>query len=496
MVQVSDLAAVRAAPWTGGTRGGSITLVVPEQPQTLLPFLAVTVTETQITSQLFAPVIRYSATLGGYEGILAESWSVQTDGRVSRLLVRLRPGLRWSDGTVLTASQVAVSYRRFHAPRARHPVTVTAVDGTAVGYLGVGPPDIVLAAAELPPLPVHWMGETISAARWNPGPLSHAIPVSGPFAADPRSDGSILRLRRNPFYSLFDEAGQPLPYLESVNVVDAAADAVGDIWRVVPGTTPTEIGIVATIPAGRIALLFSFAGRGPFSDPAVRRVTARAIEPRRLADDSWPALLAADGKTAPVAAGLTPDVLEQVVTAVGLLQPAEKTVRLVWLRDDAVHARLVQLLTPTLEAVGFAVRSMPVSAFGMNRHLGDAASWDLVLANIPANGHDALQSVAAAAMATAQAPDGVSPKAWVTSLIRALNRARWSVNREARDAAISEAREIWAEQTPVGFVLTRMTGVSGPGPSGNLAHVADGSRLALERLFVMPGSATGATLTR
>ena len=265
MVQVSGLAGVQTAPWVGGAPGGGVALVVPEQPQSLLPLLATTATETQIMSQLFAPVIRYSETLGGYEGILAESWSVQTDGESSRLLVRLRPGLRWSDGTVLTADHVADSYRRFYAPRARHPVTVTAVDGTAVEYRGEGPPDVVLAAAELSPLPIHWIGEEVSVGRWVSGPLSHAIPVSGPFSADPRSDGWTLRLRRNPFYPLFDETGQSLPYLESVVVVKAAADmeAFGDLWRVIPGTPPvisgeaddraTGSGIVATIPAGRIA---------------------------------------------------------------------------------------------------------------------------------------------------------------------------------------------------------------------------------------------------
>jgi len=50
---------------------------------------------------------------------MAERWEVSADGRIWTF--RLRPGLRWSNGEALTATQIAASFRRAFAPKTAAP---------------------------------------------------------------------------------------------------------------------------------------------------------------------------------------------------------------------------------------------------------------------------------------------------------------------------------------------------------------------------------------
>jgi len=151
---------------------------------------------------------------------LAESWTIDKKGR--SINFRLRSGLRFSDGTSLTAEDVARTLRMAFDPQNSSPTG-----------------DVFRSEQGLPDIEVLSPGQiTIRYPTTKAGlerlfdelyiaPPSHGngatgtlgIPASaGPFfVADYRS-GVAVTLKRNPYYWKLDGAGRPLPYLDTIRL--------------------------------------------------------------------------------------------------------------------------------------------------------------------------------------------------------------------------------------------------------------------------------------
>lgn len=88
------------------------------EPGTLDPHKANTQYENAIILDLFEGLLAYDADGLPVPGV-ADSWAVSPDGR--RYIFNLRPGVVWSDGTPLTAEDVAASFRRLMDPKTAAP---------------------------------------------------------------------------------------------------------------------------------------------------------------------------------------------------------------------------------------------------------------------------------------------------------------------------------------------------------------------------------------
>jgi peptide/nickel transport system substrate-binding protein len=164
--------------------------------------------------------------------MLAESWTRSDDGLT--YTVRLRQGVRFSDGVPFTSGDVLFSFRVAYDDAVRSAVRSTVeVNGKP---LEVSAPDahtVVLRFPEpfapglrlldtLPILPKHRLEAALEAGRfgeeWVPSkPLSDVVGL-GPFVLTEHVSGQRLVLEKNPYYFRRDAEGRALPYLDRLTL--------------------------------------------------------------------------------------------------------------------------------------------------------------------------------------------------------------------------------------------------------------------------------------
>ena len=92
----------RTQGWELGRRGGRfVRTTFGSDPRTFNAAVAAETSSTDVTSQLYSGAIRRNQHTLEFEPALAESWTVSADELT--VTYRLKPNLRWSDGTPLTA---------------------------------------------------------------------------------------------------------------------------------------------------------------------------------------------------------------------------------------------------------------------------------------------------------------------------------------------------------------------------------------------------------
>ena len=144
---------------------------------------------------------------------LAASWAVSQDGRI--ITFHLRNGLRFSDGTPLTARDVAWSLRRVLASAVAAPVAEEFLHPQAVT---VETPDATTVKVHLAER-VMGVAKVFDEIAIEPADRpSEGRVTSGPFVIADYKRGQFLRLRKNPNYWRKDAAGLQLPYATGVRL--------------------------------------------------------------------------------------------------------------------------------------------------------------------------------------------------------------------------------------------------------------------------------------
>ncbi|MGB6266253.1 MAG: ABC transporter substrate-binding protein [Candidatus Acidiferrales bacterium] len=213
-----------------GRSGGRLMVTLRSEPKTLNPVLAVDASSRDIIRCLTADLIHINRQTQKTEPALAKSWTASRDGR--QYTLRLRRGLRFSDGQPLDADDVVFSFRlyldeKIDSPQrdllvvGGKPLVVQKVDDYTVRFELAQP----YAAAErlfdgLAILPRHLLENA-----YRGGSFSDAWPLSmapsqfaglGPFRLKEYVPGQRIVLERNPYYWKQDRSGTQLPYLNEV----------------------------------------------------------------------------------------------------------------------------------------------------------------------------------------------------------------------------------------------------------------------------------------
>jgi peptide/nickel transport system substrate-binding protein len=144
---------------------------------------------------------------------LAESFHVSPQGTL--LVFKLRPGLRFSDGTALTSADVAWSLRRVLAPATQ---AIAAEQFLSPAEVTVETPDKLTVRVKLPK-PVIGIGRIFDEIAIEPANRpSEGRVTSGPFTVTDYKRGQYVRLSRNPYYWKHDKGGAALPYATGVRL--------------------------------------------------------------------------------------------------------------------------------------------------------------------------------------------------------------------------------------------------------------------------------------
>lgn len=280
----------------GVPQGGSVTIALPAQPETLNPVLPGELSSNIVAGALFAGLTVQHPETFEIVPYLADSW--EANDSVTAWTFHLNPNARWHDGEPLTAEDVKFTFDRVLDPAenaqgypdVKHIESVEVVDAHTVTFHlkqvdGLFPDR--LALGNLQPLPKHLFEKYAKLS--DAVELNSTRPVgSGPFKMASLQAGSYIELAR------FDDFFLGRPNLDSLIFsivpdmnVRVARLRAGDVdWTDIEPTHAAALANdrkveVIPVSSSRYAIL-DFAFEGPyaflFEDPRVRIAMSHAID--------------------------------------------------------------------------------------------------------------------------------------------------------------------------------------------------------------------------
>lgn len=225
---------VKTQDTNAGVRGGEITYRLTGAPTTFNYLLAedeptIIVTQFLLTSRL----IDFDHESQQFIAGLAESWESEKDTKTVN--IKLREGLKFSDGEALTADDVVFTLAAIYDERSQaaglrdgmlvddQPIAAKKIDERNLQLVFPKP----VASVEnylinLGVLPEHALKGDFDAGKlagsWKITARPEAIISSGPFVVTKATAGQRLEFARNPHYYKTDNRGTRLPYLDKFNV--------------------------------------------------------------------------------------------------------------------------------------------------------------------------------------------------------------------------------------------------------------------------------------
>lgn len=213
-----------------GTYGGTLVVGERAEPKTLNPVVATDAVSRELIGRMQADLVHINRATQKTEPALAISWKLSKDGR--SFTVKLRRGIRFSDGQPFNADDVVFSFQAYlddkiHSPQrdllviGGKPLSVTKLDDYTVRF-DMGQP---YAAAErifdnLAILPQHLLRkgyeQNAFPQAFTLNTASDAIAGLGPFRLKEYVPGQRVVLERNPYYWRADRNKQRLPYLDEI----------------------------------------------------------------------------------------------------------------------------------------------------------------------------------------------------------------------------------------------------------------------------------------
>lgn len=213
-ISLSGFLSPSAARAQRATRSpGELSWTIAYDPKTFDP-AKVDDQESELVRYLTGGVLlRFNRATAKVEGQLAESWILSPDGKT--ITFKLRPGLRFSDGSPLTSKDAVSSLQRVLLPSTGAPV--------AEEFLT--PADVKVTSTDDRTVLVHLPQRIIGVERFFDEiaiePSQRATQeriTSGPFFVSDYRRTQYVRLQRNPFFYAHDSSGTALPYATGVRL--------------------------------------------------------------------------------------------------------------------------------------------------------------------------------------------------------------------------------------------------------------------------------------
>jgi len=216
-----------------GVRGGKLVIAQRSEPRTFNPVVAIDQNSYGVNARLQADLIHINRATQKTEPALAKSWSVSKDG--TQFTLKLRRGLRFSDGQPFDADDVLFSFKVYldeqvHSSQrdlliiSGKRVKVEKLDAYTVRFTFPSPYAPVERVFDgLAILPRHLLEKDYQAGKigqaWTLNTPPEKIVGLGAFRLKQAVPGDRIVLERNPYYWKIDSKGQRLPYLDELTFV-------------------------------------------------------------------------------------------------------------------------------------------------------------------------------------------------------------------------------------------------------------------------------------
>ena len=343
--------------------------------------------------------------------LLAESYTVSDDKLTYTF--KLRPNLKFSDGTPLDSTAMKAGFERRIAENVAAPAAYMLAGVSE--YQTPDPSTFVMKLSAPDSAFITYLASMVSPKAINPKVLAenasdNAVEFmktqsagTGPYVIKEFTRGQQYVLERNENY------WGPKPYYETVNVKiipDAASQIVqlqgGDL-DIVTGQPIATVKTfennadfqIVTYPVLLKAWLHVNIANGPTSDPAFRAALRSAIDRPALVDQVWGTYGAESTQMYPVEmlpAGLASDTWKSDSAALKALSGG-KTLTIGYLASLPADRQVVETLQTQLQAAGLSVELVPLQTAEVNSFSAD-----------PSTGPDLIYEVAY--------PDSSHPDTW------------------------------------------------------------------------------------
>ncbi|MGZ6391712.1 MAG: ABC transporter substrate-binding protein, partial [Ktedonobacterales bacterium] len=221
---------------SGPKKGGTVTEIIQQEPDALLPFAAGLTFSVLVDNSIWAPLWYGDNNIPAqlHPGLATEVPSASNGGisaDAKTYTIHLKSGLKWSDGQPLTADDVAFTINTFanadygaNGFPTTEGITATATDATTVTVtLKVADVTLVslLADPTAAPMPKHVLGSMKVADMTKSNENNAPSVSSGPFVVSDRKQGDSITVKKNPNFYM----GPDKPYLDGITfkvISDAA----------------------------------------------------------------------------------------------------------------------------------------------------------------------------------------------------------------------------------------------------------------------------------
>src|SRR4029077_13549101 len=216
-----------------GVRGGKLVIAQRSEPRTFNPVMAIDQNSLGVNARMTADLIHINRATQKTEPALAKSWTISRDG--TQITVKLRQGLRFSDGAPFDADDVLFSFHVYldenvHSPQrdlltiGGKPVALKKLDAHTVLFtFPAAYSPAVRVFDNIAILPRHLLEKEYQEGKigqaWTLGTPPEKIAGLGAFRLNKMAPGDRIMLERNPYYWKMDAKGQRLPYLDELTFV-------------------------------------------------------------------------------------------------------------------------------------------------------------------------------------------------------------------------------------------------------------------------------------
>ena len=284
----------------GARRGGTLTAAIDRDPPTMDPHRSGSAVDRQVYQSLYDKLADTDASLA-IVPVLATSWTISPDGKT--VTFKLRPGVKFHDGTPFNAQAVKYNFDRMKFDTT-FPSNRRSELGPLAGVTVVDPLTVQLTL-DRPYSPLLYVltdrsGMMVSPAAAQKDGLNYALhPVgTGPFSFVEKVPQDHVTLQRNPDYW-----GKGLPYVDRIvfrEITDDNARVANlksgdvDIINIVPASQVKALAKETAQPGARFHLVEAGAmawtsiplntTRPPFDNKSLRQAFNATIDREAIAN--------------------------------------------------------------------------------------------------------------------------------------------------------------------------------------------------------------------
>jgi peptide/nickel transport system substrate-binding protein len=194
---------------TVAASGAELRFALHDDPKTTDPFLMADESAVALAYLTEGVLIRVNRLTQLAEPELASSWRVEDNG--SRIVLTLRRGVCFPDGSSFTSNDVIESFRQLLDPALHSPIADTFKTANGAIKLTARAKDVVVAEFPSPVAQIERLFDSVAIVSAKA--TSRPAPGLGPFVIAERKPGVSILLKRNPSYWKHD-----LPRVDSIRL--------------------------------------------------------------------------------------------------------------------------------------------------------------------------------------------------------------------------------------------------------------------------------------